>query len=184
MDHSDHLYLLRNGIPFPGGVWAELGSGSGAFTLALAELVGSGARLYSIDKDSRALHQQEEAVLMRFGQAAPQMHYQTTDFTRSLNLPPLDGLLMANALHFIHQKNFLLTSIIAYLRPGGRFILVEYDTDRGNPWVPYPLSYRTWERMAAQVGLEQTRQLARRPSRFMESIYSALSVKPEEKNIL
>ena len=39
MDHSDHVNLLRNGV-LPGGVWADLGAGSGAFTLALAELAG------------------------------------------------------------------------------------------------------------------------------------------------
>ena len=39
MDHADHLYLLKEGIPTPGGVWGEFGSGRGAFTQALAELI-------------------------------------------------------------------------------------------------------------------------------------------------
>ena len=40
MNHTDHVNLLREGISEPGGVWAEFGSGSGAFTMALAELLG------------------------------------------------------------------------------------------------------------------------------------------------
>lgn len=180
MDHSDHLYLLKKGIPTQGGTWAELGSGDGAFTLALAELLGPGATLFSIDRDDRALRRQEQAILERFRQSAPRMHYQVADFTRPLNLPPLDGLLMANSLHFVRQKDSFLRSMIAYLRPAGRLILVEYDTDRGNPWVPYPLSYPAWERLAGQVALEQTHKLASRPSRFLGAIYSALSIKSEE----
>lgn len=182
MDHRDHLYLLRNGIPSPGGNWAELGSGSGAFTLALAELIGPAATLFSIDQDSRALRQQEQAIFHRFGQAAPQIHYQAADFTRPLNLPALDGLLMANSLHFVRQKDSLLRSITGYLRSAGRLILVEYDTDRGNPWVPYPLSYPTWEQLAGQAGFVQTQKLASRPSRFLGAIYSALSLNPQEQN--
>ena len=40
MDHADHVRLIRGAVT-PGTTWAELGSGDGAFTLALAELVGS-----------------------------------------------------------------------------------------------------------------------------------------------
>jgi len=41
MKHTEHVNLLRRGIPAPGGVWADFGSGTGAFTLALAELTGA-----------------------------------------------------------------------------------------------------------------------------------------------
>ncbi len=44
MNHRDHINLIRNGIAGQGNVWAELGSGDGAFTLALAELLGPGGR--------------------------------------------------------------------------------------------------------------------------------------------
>ena len=44
-----------------------------------------------------------------------------------------------------------------YLKPGGRFILVEYNVDSGNTWVPYPLSYPTWEKLAVEVGFRATR---------------------------
>ena len=51
MDHEDHVYLLRGGVPGVGGVWADLGSGRGAFTLALADLIGRTGHIYSVDKD-------------------------------------------------------------------------------------------------------------------------------------
>jgi ubiquinone/menaquinone biosynthesis C-methylase UbiE len=175
MNHTDHVNLLRDGIPATGGVWADFGSGAGAFTLALAERVGPEATIYSIDQDSRALNEQQKAMRARF--PAVTVHYLTADFTRPLQLPPLDGVVMANSLHFHRQKEPVLQLVYGYLEPGGRLLLVEYNTDRGNTWVPYPLSYPTWEILARRVGFVETRLLAARPSRFLGEIYSAVSVR-------
>lgn len=175
MNHSDHLSLLRAGIPAPGGAWADLGSGAGAFTLALAELLGPDASIYSLDKDGGALREQQRAIQSRFPGAI--VHYQQADFTTRLDLPPLDGIVMANALHFHRHKASILARLHGYLKPGGRLLLVEYNVDQGNMWVPYPLSYPTWETLAGQNGFQQTRLLGARPSRFLHEIYSAVSLK-------
>ncbi len=173
MNHQDHVYLLQKGVPGPGGAWADLGSGSGAFTLALADLIGPTGQIYSVDRDGGALREQERAMRASFPAAT--VHYITADFTRRLDLPLLDGIVMANSLHFIRHKDPVLQLIRSYLRPGGRLILVEYNADRGNMWVPHPLSYGTWETLASQNGFTQTQLLARVPSRFFGEIYSALS---------
>ena len=172
MNHADHVALLRDGISGP-GVWADLGSGRGAFTLALADLLGPTGRIYSIDKDRGALRQQEQTMQAQFPRLA--VEYLPADFTRRLDLPPLDGVVMANSLHFQRDKQSLVQLVRSYLKPGGRLILVEYNTDRGNFAVPYPLSYSTWETLARQAGFAETRLLMMRPSRFLGSIYSALS---------
>src|SRR5579871_3056526 len=143
MTHDDHVALLRDGVHGRGGVWADLGSGRGAFTLALADLLGSSGHIYSADRDRRALEEQGRAMRARFPAVA--VDYLAADFTDPLVLPPLDGVVMANALHFERRKEPVLRLIHGYLRPGGRLILVEYDADRGNLWVPHPLSYGTWE---------------------------------------
>ena len=176
MNHQDHVNLLREGVPGPGGVWADLGSGEGAFTLALADLIGPEGEIYSADTDRGALREQERAMRVRFPQA--NVHYITADFTRPLDLPPLDGIVMANSLHFVRNKGPVLQLICSYLRPGGRLILVEYNADRGNMWVPHPLSYPTWEKVEAQNGFVDTRLLATVPSRFLGQIYSAVSFNP------
>jgi len=64
------------------------------------------------------------------------------------------------------------------LRPGGRLIVVEYNADRGNPWVPHPFSYPRWETMAADAGFERTRLLGTVPSRYLGSMYSAITFVP------
>ena len=174
MKHNDHVYLLRKGVPVPGGTWAELGSGSGAFTLALADLIGATGQIYSVDKDRRALREQEQALRSRFPSVA--MHYLSADFTQQLALPPLDGILMANSLHYVRDKLSLLQRLRGYLRPTGRLLLVEYNVDSGNAWVPYPLSYPTWEALAYQHGFSATQLLERVPSRFLGEMYSAASL--------
>jgi len=177
VEHADHVSLLREGVP-PGGTWADLGAGRGAFTLALAELVGPEAKIYAVDRDAAALRDLEQSLHRRFRQEGPTGHIQKADFTQELALPALDGIVMANSLHFYRDKEGLLRRLASYLAPGGRFILVEYNADRGNPWVPYPLSYTSWKRLAPRAGLESTRLLETRPSRFLHQIYSALSIRP------
>ena len=66
MDHTDHVALLKSGITGPGGVWADFGSGSGAFTLELAELIGPSGQIYSLDKSANALRRQESTMRARF----------------------------------------------------------------------------------------------------------------------
>jgi ubiquinone/menaquinone biosynthesis C-methylase UbiE len=173
MNHQDHVELLRGGVPAPGGVWADFGSGGGAFTLALAELIGDTGEIYSIDRDQGVLAAQERETRARFPNIS--VHYIHADFTRPLKLPPLDGAVMANSLHFVREQDAALRQIRSYLRPGGRLILVEYNADRGNTWVPYPLSYKMWEKVAARNGFTKTRLLHSRPSRFLGEIYSVVS---------
>lgn len=175
MIHDDHVGLLRGGISERGGVWADLGSGAGAFTLALADLLGPGAAIYSVDQDRGALREQERSMHARFPDRA--VTYLVADFTYPLEMPPLDGIVMANSLHYQRDKAPVLRLAHGYLKQGGRLALVEYNADRGNPWVPYPLSYPTWEALAARSGFIGTRLLATVPSRFLREMYSALSLR-------
>lgn len=175
MVHEDHVALLRGGVPEgTGGVWADLGAGAGAFTLALADLLGPGARIVAVDRDRRALDDLERAMRAHFPDTSTE--YRAADFTRPLDLPPLDGVVMANALHFVREKAPTLALVRGYLRTGGRLLLVEYNADTGNPWVPFPLAYPTWAALAGRMGFAETRLLARRPSRFLREMYSAVSV--------
>jgi SAM-dependent methyltransferase len=170
IDHKDHVSLLREGVPSKGGVWADFGSGAGAFTLALADLIGAGGKIYAIDRDAAALRVLERDMRERFPGVATEVY--RADFIRPLatTLPPLDGIVMANALHFVPgpRQESVLRLLRGYLRPGGG----------GNPWVPYPLSYPVYEKLAGQSGFTSTRKLAGIPSRFLGEIYSALSLNP------
>jgi hypothetical protein len=156
MDHADHVSLLRAAVE-PGGTWADIGAGRGAFTLALADLLGEGGRIVAV-----AL----EPVV--------------ADFMEALDLPLLDGLVAANSLHFVGRERQVevIHGLSGNLRAGGRFVVIEYDADRGNPWVPHPFSQASWRRLAASAGLVEAHSIGRVPSRFLGAIYSAMAVRP------
>jgi ubiquinone/menaquinone biosynthesis C-methylase UbiE len=174
MDHQDHIRLLQDGIPEKGGVWADLGAGRGAFTLALADLVGPGSTIYAIDRDQRALEVQAREMRQRFPQV--DVYYQAADYRKPLKLPSLDGVVMANTLHFHPNPEQIVRRVQNYLKPAGRLLIVEYNISRGNAAVPYPLSFESWRKLAQEVGFQETHLLASRPSRFLNEIYAACSM--------
>jgi precorrin-6B methylase 2 len=180
VDHRDHVALLRPAVE-PGGSWADIGAGEGAFTLALADLLGPSGRIVAVDRDASALGRAAEAVAARL--PAAELTTVVGDFTGPLILDSageLDGLVAANSLHFVGRDRQVdvVRALAAQLRPGGRFVVVEYDADHGNPWVPQPFAFASWVRMAEAAGLVGTERIGRVPSRFLGAIYSAVSVRP------
>src|SRR3954447_19077666 len=98
--------LIQGGVRRPGGLWADLGAGTGNFTRALAELLGKDATIFAIDRNARAVEQ-----------LSAEQHYPDTwakirprvgDFTHQLELPTLDGIMVANALHFVQEQTATL----------------------------------------------------------------------------
>lgn len=172
MDHRDHVDLLRPADLSPAGTWADLGSGSGAFTLALRDLLGPNGAVYAVDKDRRSLDALARAYQARFGDTQD-LHPIRGDFTQALALPPLDGAVMANSLHYFKDKEKVLRYVRTLLKPGGALLLVEYNVDSGNPWVPHPLSFETYRALAPRVGFTEPRLLAKHPSSFLREFYSA-----------
>ena len=174
MDHPDHVKLLEPANLSRGGIWADFGAGSGAFTLALSELVGLNAEIYAIDKDRAGLGKLERSHREHFG-TSQNLHLVRADFTGALSLPPLDGIVMANSLHFFKDKEKVLRHVRTFLKLNGALLLVEYNADSGNPWVPYPLSFETYRALTPRAGFSEPRLLAQHPSRFLKEFYSTVA---------
>lgn len=172
MDHADHVNLLSPANVPAGGTWADLGAGSGAFTLALRELVGPHANIYAVDKDARALRNLEKAHREKFA-TSQNVHAVRADFSGALSLPPLDGIVMANSLHYFKDGEKILRHVRSFLKLNGALLLVEYNVDSGNLWVPYPLSFDTFRVLAARAGFSEPQLLDTAPSRFLKEFYSA-----------
>jgi SAM-dependent methyltransferase len=178
VDHDDHLGLIRAGVDSTAGHqrWLELGAGEGAFTLALADLLGPGAEIVAVDRDGAALRRLAAELPRRFPGRV--LATRVGDFRDPLPAGPFDGVLAANSLHFITDPVAVLRRAAGVLRPGGRLIVVEYDADRGNPWVPHPFSAGRFVTIAETAGFTDVREIGRVPSRFLGAIYAARASAP------
>jgi ubiquinone/menaquinone biosynthesis C-methylase UbiE len=196
MNHNDHVNLLRPANLPQGGVWADFGAGSGAFTLALRELVGLDATIFAVDKDKSSLGELENLHRARFNSTlrlrstqggAGNLILLPNDFSHPLDastgsaqrLPPLDGIVMANSLHFFKDREKILRHVRDFLKPNGALLLIEYNVDSGNLWVPYPLSFETFRALAPRAGFIDPRLLAKVTSRFLREFYSAVAYRQE-----
>ena len=172
--------LLRPAITAElGGHWADIGCGDGVFTHLLLEWLVPASTVIAVD--------QEPSALRRLLQALPpgqQARVQTlqADFTQPLNLPdPLDGLLLANSLHFVRQPLPVLTALVNLLRPGGTAIIIEYNAAHGNWAVPHPFREETCLQLMANAGLHHAQIVNRAPSSFLGEIYTAVGEKKSKQ---
>jgi ubiquinone/menaquinone biosynthesis C-methylase UbiE len=126
MNHNDHVNLLKPAGLNPGGTWADLGAGSGAFTFALRELIGPTASIYAVDKDRASLNKLEQGYRAHFGDSK-NLNLVSGDFSRTLDLPSLDGIVMANSLHFFKDKEKILRHVRSLLKSNGITLIIEYN---------------------------------------------------------
>jgi ubiquinone/menaquinone biosynthesis C-methylase UbiE len=176
MNAGEAAALLAGAIPRQPGTWADLGAGEGTFTRALVELLGPEARIYAVDRDRRAV-----AALMRWAATdAPNVVPVAADFTGPFDLPglaapQLDGILLANALHFVADGEAVLRRLAKWVRPGGRVVVIEYDRRAASRWVPYPIPPVRLANLAAAAGLTAPTVTATRPSAFGGTLYVAVA---------
>lgn len=164
MTHLEAVELLRPVAIEEGGTWADLGAGEGRFTWALADLLGKEGRVTAVDKRSRALNLlTERAALMSH---VAQVDTKVADLKEPLGFDNLDGILLANALHYVKNQRKLLAELMLSVRPGGHLVIIEYDRGRANPWIPHPLSFQRLTSLASALNLPRPKRHGGRPSRF------------------
>lgn len=179
MNHEDHVRLIERAVTKRDKIWADLGSGTGAFTRALQSLIDPDGKIYSVDSDDTALQAQKTTFKNQFPDATIQ--YIHKDFREKLYLPRLDGMIMANSLHFVQNQEETMIHLLRYLKPGGKFVLVEYNADEGNQWVPYPLSHKSFNRTASVVGLSKPKLIGTVPSQFLKEMYCCMAIKTDSQ---
>ena len=175
MQDRDAITLIGAAVTKPGGVWADLGAGAGVFTRALATLLGSDGTVYAVDSDPDSLRELDRNT---GATALPRAAVRTIigDFTGPLDLPPLDGALIANALHYIPYSDqpAVVRRIASLLTDAAPLVVVEYDRTHVNRWVPYPITPAALTALTRDAGLGAPTLLATLPSRYSGTIYSAI----------
>jgi trans-aconitate methyltransferase len=168
---EDAIALIQPAVVMHDGIWADLGAGTGLFTRALVHVLDSESHVLAVDSDPAAFAELERFAASNAKVTAMQADF-TTDFASEL---PLDGMLLANALHFVKDSGAVLARLVTLLRPGGRVVLVEYDRRSANRWVPFPIGISDLPKLARAAGLEKFTVVESRPSNYEGIIYAAVA---------
>ena len=151
-------------------LWLDLGCGTGLFTRALTHYLPSGSRIRAVDTDTQALGQLPgtwnavtiEPVVADFVHDPPDVQV-------------VDGILMANSLHYVRDKEGFLLPLSRSLKTGAVFLIVEYYRKTSNPGVPYPLAIEDAKVLFHSLGYWEFELLHQRPSVYgRHTIYAAL----------
>jgi hypothetical protein len=135
--------------------------------MALAHLLAPGSAIDAVDLDQRAL----EGVPDYYD--GVEIRKTLADIgSPSFRLPAVDGILMANTLHYIREQQIFLRRLLSAT---DRFLIVEYERTKPNPWGPYPVSLERLRQLFTEAGVQRMEKLATRPSLFGGTMYSALA---------
>ncbi len=167
MQLKEAISLIQHELPEHATVWADLGCGDGLFTNALSQLLADDSLIYAVDKSNNALKHvavREEIKLEKLA----------LDFVKdAFPFKNLSGILMANAFHFVKDKDAFIQKVFNCLNENGYLLMVEYNTNVANMWVPYPISFKNLKSFFETYEWK-TKKLNELPSRFGGSMYSAI----------
>lgn len=119
----------------PGDVVADVGAGDGSYAIALAAVVGPGGRVLATELDDDALGEIRENVAD--AQVANVTVLQGAVDATNLPAGCCDAVLMRGVYHHLTAPAAVDASILAALKPGGRFLVVDFPPSFWlSPWTP------------------------------------------------
>ena len=116
---------------------ADVGAGSGYFTLPIAEAVGPTGRVAAIDVQPEML----ERLRGRLAPGAPVELVRADATATTLPASSQDLVLLANVWHELDNRAAVLAEVARILRPAGRLAILDWRTDVEQPPGP-PLEHR------------------------------------------
>lgn len=148
--------------------WIDLGCGNGTFSSALASLLPDGSKIICVDKATQAIEPFYGGTSLRFEKA----DIQKVSFEPN----SLSGILIANALHYVKDQQAFIKRLNGFLTQDASWIIVEYDTETANQWVPYPVSFKRLKELFGKYG--NVYQLGERQSVYGHSKLYACQIAP------
>ena len=116
----------------PGQVVADVGAGSGYYTVRLAERVGASGKVFATDLQPEMLKLlQQRVVRERLTQVEV---LQAAETDPRLPQDRLDLILMVDVYHELARPQEVLRQLRTALKPDGRLVLIEFRKE--SSWVP------------------------------------------------
>lgn len=117
--------IIRNIGLKPGDTVADIGSGSGLFTRAMARAVTPGGKVYAVDIDKDLLAHvakvaEKEGIANITTVLAP-------EDSSSLPSGSLDVALICDTLHHIARRQVYLSNLKPCFKPGGRLVIIDFS---------------------------------------------------------
>ena len=117
----------------PGDIVADVGSGSGAFSIPMARAIGPNGTLYAVDIDQemidfvgdRAKKAGLENVRIVLGEYADP----------KLPVRDLDVAFFHRVLHMIELRQAYVNAVSKYLKPDGRIVIIEKEPEESSNWM-------------------------------------------------
>lgn len=110
----------------PGMIVADVGAGSGALSGPLAVATGPKGTMYAVDIDQALLaHIDKRAVDMKIANIKTVLGA----FTDPKLPASVDLAFMNDVLHHVDDRATYLKSLATYIKPGGRFAIVDYKPE-------------------------------------------------------
>ena len=133
---SRELYSARQAVVDAMGLTdgariADVGAGTGLYSLLFAEAVGESGHVFAVDIEplflnlinQRAVDAGFDNITAVFGR----------DDDISLPSASIDVVFVADTYHYLSEREAIMKTVYDALKPGGSLILVEYDVMPGQP---------------------------------------------------
>ena len=113
----------------PGMIVADIGAGTGVFSIPFGVAVRPGGKVYAVDIEQGLVdHIDDKAGEMGLTNYVQGVHGEFDD----PNLPAeIDLAFINDVLHHIEHRQMYLKNLAAYLRPGGRIAVIDFRANMG-----------------------------------------------------
>lgn len=136
---SRELYSARDAVVAAldleaGDVVADIGAGTGLYTLLFAEEVGADGRIYAEDIEPRFL----DLINRRAEDSGLDNITAVLGRENDVTLPEgaMDVVFIADTYHYFSDREAVMKSVYRALKPGGSLVLIDYDLKPGEARPP------------------------------------------------
>jgi ubiquinone/menaquinone biosynthesis C-methylase UbiE len=112
----------------PGQMLADIGAGSGVFSIELSRSVKPGGKVYAVDVDQKLI---EHILETATEQGIVNIDGVYGDYDDPSLPAQVDCAFINDVLHHIEHREVYLKNLAKYLKPGGRVAIIDYKPGQG-----------------------------------------------------